>query len=143
MRKCPKCSHTDVKVLETRDAPDHRVQRRRQCSAPECGHRWTTLEVFRDLVEVSKPQTLPQALATPLFDLESALEQCVQDAVTCIRDSIAPGASVDKGKVDLAKWLVEDRRKWRIGIAEQAALSGETPEDPAVAQLASILRLVE
>ena len=139
MRKCPNCSGEDVRVLETRDAAEDRTKRRRQCA---CGHRWTTLEVLAEVVEVTKPQTVPQAMTTPLFDLESALETAVQDAVECLVESVKPGTSTDKTKVELAKWMVEDRRKWRVGIAEHAAATGQEPADPAVAQLANILRLV-
>jgi hypothetical protein len=100
------------------------------------------LEVLREIVEPNKAATVPQAMSTPLFDLESALETAVQDAVTCIVEALKPSTSVDKVKVELARWMVEDRRKWRIGIAEHAAATGQEPADPAVAQLANILRLV-
>jgi hypothetical protein len=140
MRKCPNCGGEDVRVLETRDAADDRIKRRRQCGP--CGHRWTTLEILSEHVEVSKPQTLPQAMTTPLFDLESALETAVQDAVECLVESVKPGTPTDKVKIELARWMVEDRRRWRIGIAEHAAATGQEPADPAIAQLANILRLV-
>jgi hypothetical protein len=126
-------------VTDTREQED-RTLRRRRCIA--CAHRWVTLEVAREAVETSKPQTVPQAMSTPLFDLESALEQCVQDAVRCLAESVKPGTTPDRVKVELAKWMVEDRRQWRIGIAEHAAKTGQEPTDPAVAQLATILRLV-
>lgn len=141
VRKCPSCnSAEDARVLETRDAEGGRISRRRQCKA--CGERWSTIEMLREEVEVSKPCTLPQAISTPLFDLESALETAVQDAVACLVEAVKPGTPTDKVKVELARWLVEDRRKWRIGIAEHAAATGQEPADPAVAQLANILRLV-
>ena len=141
VRKCPSCnSAEDARVLETRGHPGGGIARRRQCKA--CGERWSTIEMLREEVEVSKPCTLPQAISTPLFDLESGLEQGVQDAVTCIVESVKPGTPTDKTKIELARWLVEDRRKWRIGIAEHAAATGQEPADPAVAQLANILRLV-
>jgi hypothetical protein len=142
MRKCPNCGGDDVRVLETRDAAEDRIKRRRQCGSQNCGHRWVTLEILQDHVETSKPCTLPQAISTPLFDLESALETAVQDAVACLVEAVKPGTPTDKVKVELARWMVEDRRKWRIGIAEHAAATGQEPADPAVAQLANILRLV-
>lgn len=139
MRKCPVCAHDKSGVKETRESGDA-IQRRRECFG--CGHRWTTLEVSKEHVEREKPCTLPQAISTPLFDLESALERGVQDAVECVIESVKPGTPCDRTKIDLAKWLIEDRRRWRIGIAEHAALTGQTPADPAVAQLAHILSLV-
>ena len=81
-------------------------------------------------------------MSTPLFDLESALETAVQDAVASLVESVKPGTPTDRVKVELAKWMVEDRRQWRIGIAEHAAKTGQEPTDPAVAQLATILKLV-
>jgi len=42
---CPKCGHEDSKVLDTRTGRENRsIRRRRQCLAPDCGHRFTTLE---------------------------------------------------------------------------------------------------
>jgi hypothetical protein len=81
-------------------------------------------------------------MSTPLFDLESALETAVQDAVACLVEAVKPGTPTDRVKVELAKWMVEDRRQWRVGIAEQAAATGQVPTDAAVAQLAEILKLV-
>lgn len=81
-------------------------------------------------------------MSTPLFDLESALETAVQDAVACLVEAVKPGTPTDRVKVELAKWMVEDRRQWRIGIAEHAAATGQVPTDAAVAQLAEILKLV-
>ena len=139
MQPCPTCKSTKTRVLETREQED-RTLRRRRCIA--CAHRWVTLEVSRCQIEPNRASTVPQAMSSPLFDLESALEQCVQDAVTCIVESLKPGTPTDRTKVELAKWMVEDRRQWRIGIAEHAAKTGQEPADAAVAQLASILRLV-
>jgi hypothetical protein len=139
MLQCPSCKSPKTRVTDTREQED-RTLRRRRCVA--CAHRWVTLEVARDSVETSKPQTVPQAMSTPLFDLESALETAVQDAVACLVESVKPGTPTDRVKVELAKWMVEDRRQWRIGIAEHAAKTGQEPTDPAVAQLANVLRLV-
>ncbi len=41
--RCPKCSASLIKVLESRHTTDNAVSRRRQCSA--CGHIWGTVEV--------------------------------------------------------------------------------------------------
>lgn len=139
MLQCPSCKSTKNRVLETREQSE-RTARRRRCIA--CAHRWTTLEVNKEVVETNKGASVPQAVASPLFDLESALETAVQDAVTCLVEAVKPGTVADKVKVDLARWMVEDRRRWRIGIAEHAAATGQTPADPAVAQLATILKLV-
>ena len=139
MLQCPSCKSPKTRVTDTREQED-RTLRPRRCVAS--AHRWVTLEVARSTVETSKPQTVPQAMSTPLFDLESALETAVQDAVACLVESVQPGTTPDRVKVELAKWMVEDRRQWRIGIAEHAAKTGQEPTDPAVPQLANVLRLV-
>jgi hypothetical protein len=97
---------------------------------------------MKERVEPNKGSAVPQAVASPLFDLESALETAVQDAVKCLVEAVKPGTVPDRTKVELAKWMVEDRRQWRIGIAEHAAATGQEPADPAIAQLATILKLV-
>ena len=41
--KCPKCTHQDTKVVESRDADDgDSIRRRRECL--DCGYRYTTYE---------------------------------------------------------------------------------------------------
>lgn len=41
--KCPKCTHQDTKVIESRDAGDgDSIRRRRECLS--CGYRYTTYE---------------------------------------------------------------------------------------------------
>ena len=40
--KCPYCTSSDIKTLETRDSPDNVARRRRECVA--CGKRFTTYE---------------------------------------------------------------------------------------------------
>jgi len=44
--RCPKCSASLHKVLETRHTTSESVSRRRKCSA--CGHVWGTVEVSLD-----------------------------------------------------------------------------------------------
>lgn len=41
--KCPKCQHSDTKVVDSRDTNDNKeTRRRRECE--KCGHRFTTFE---------------------------------------------------------------------------------------------------
>ena len=43
--QCPKCSHPDTKVLDTRlGKGNSSIRRRRQCL--QCGHRFTTIEAI-------------------------------------------------------------------------------------------------
>lgn len=41
--KCPKCYALETRVISTRTADNSIVSRRRSC--PDCGHRFTTLEL--------------------------------------------------------------------------------------------------
>lgn len=52
--RCPKCGCENIRVLDTRDAPDNfSTKRRRLCS--ECGFRFSTIEsVIREEVSVIK-----------------------------------------------------------------------------------------
>ena len=88
-------------------------------------------------------RAIPIAAPAPtMYDLEGELEKGLPLAVECILDAVKPKTSPDKVKLDAAKWLIDDRRRWRIQTAEQANRAGEVPADPAMAQLAGILRLV-
>lgn len=51
---CPKCSHTDTKVLDTRMGKgNHAIRRRRQCL--KCEYRFTTIEeILREGLMVTK-----------------------------------------------------------------------------------------
>ena len=45
--RCPKCSYTESKVIDTRPADDgFKIRRRRECM--ECGHRFTTYEKIEE-----------------------------------------------------------------------------------------------
>ncbi|GHB89933.1 transcriptional regulator NrdR [Cerasicoccus arenae] len=52
--QCPKCSHNDTKVLDTRLGKNNlSIRRRRQCLG--CGHRFTTIEeILREGLVVIK-----------------------------------------------------------------------------------------
>lgn len=52
--QCPKCSHPDTKVLDTRTGKaSHSIRRRRQCL--HCQHRFTTIEeILREGLVVIK-----------------------------------------------------------------------------------------
>ncbi len=156
--QCPACGSHDSEVVQSicaKRRSDGRTYRNRRCHT--CGSSYTTYEVHRFALDADKAAreadsrtaapppkvAIPTANPTPqLYDLEDELEKGLPAAVECIIDAVRPGTSPDKVKIDAAKWLVDDRRKWRIQMAEQANRSGEVPSDPAMAQLANILRLV-
>ena len=148
--QCPQCSSSKSGVLATRQQDDGRILRRRHCKA--CKARWATFEVdSRDVkdAEEGKPDfskqmaaACPLARQQELFDLESAMEETLQDAMDCVRKTLAGAMPPDKVVTDLARWVIEDRRAWRKAMAEQSAITGQVHADPAVAQLASVLRIV-
>lgn len=152
--QCPNCASLRTKPVRTIPAKqrrDGRVYRSRQCH--ECQANFSTLEIWhteakdqdREKKEAAKCPVVAIPMAAPastLYDLEGELERGLPHAVECIVLAVSPGTTPDKIKVDAAKWLIDDRRKWRIQTATQANSAGQTPEDPAMAQLASILRLV-
>ncbi|MEM8549833.1 MAG: transcriptional regulator NrdR [Verrucomicrobiota bacterium] len=53
---CPKCSHKDTKVLDTRIGKGKlSIRRRRECLNPACRHRFTTVEeILREGLVVIK-----------------------------------------------------------------------------------------
>lgn len=164
---CPACGGA-TKVEQTIPAnkrTDGRHYRIRRCADPECNATHSTLECMysgdQDAVDPTPPSgaaatapdpvrprarkavAIPTAAGpAPVYDLEGGLELGLPSAVECIIDAVRPGTSPDRTKIDVCKWLIEDRRRWRIQMAEQANRAGETPADPAMAQLANILRLV-
>jgi len=56
--RCPKCSSTETRVVDSRDTNDNReIRRRRECE--ECEHRFTTFEKYSpaDFVVVKNDNT--------------------------------------------------------------------------------------
>lgn len=155
--KCPACQGptTAVQTIPAERRTDERVYRLRKCRDPKCGATCTTLEAFHSEVMAEEAaghrpplRAAPQPaipLATPtttLYDLEGNLERGLPHAVEYVIDAVLPGTSPDRVKLDAARWLIDDRRRWRVQTAEQANRAGEVPNDPALAQLANVLRLV-
>ena len=51
--KCPFCGHAELKVTDSRNAPDaNAIRRRRECL--ECGRRFTTFETVELIISVHK-----------------------------------------------------------------------------------------
>ena len=70
------------------------------------------------------------------------MEELLPEALSTISNALKLPESPDKVRVDLAKWVVDDRRKWRVQLAEQNARAGISSEDSSIAQLTNILRLI-
>lgn len=158
--RCPACQGptTAQQTIPAERRADGRVYRLRKCRSSQCGATCTTLEAFHHEVVAEdqskaeadqaarrpRPQpAIPIAAPPPvLYDLEGNLEKGLPHAVGYVIDAVKPGTTPDKVKLDAAKWLIDDRRRWRVQMAEQANHAGETPNDPALAQLVNVLRLV-
>lgn len=159
--KCPACGGKTrtQQTIPAENRNDGRVYRTRKCLEEGCGTLSSTLEIYHSernlvLMEGAAQPAAPTApvpvvaipMAAPgtcLFDLEGGLEKGLKQAVACIVDAVdTTKPAPDKVRVDAAKWLIEDRRKWRIATAQQLNQAGTTPADPAMAELTGILRLL-
>ena len=153
--RCPACLGP-TKIVVTVPAEkrsDGRVYRHRRCQDSACDAKCSTLEVLRrevgeeeveqeEAVRKARKVAIPSIAPPTMYDVEGELEKGLPLAVEVIVDAVRPGTTPDRTKFDAARWLLDDRRKWRIAMAEQANRSGVESEDPAVAQLSNVLRLV-
>ena len=151
---CPKCDTKRAPTVVTQPADkrdDGRVCRRRECK--KCGHVFMSLELLLTDVRSMEQQALnsassgsvvtplPTQATQPLVDIENELEGLLAPSLNAIKDALKAD-SADRTKVDLARWLVADRREYRKALAEAANTTGTEHADPAVQQLANILALV-
>ena len=74
----------------------------------------------------------------PLTDIEHQMEDLLAPAMQALRDSLKD-KDPSRARVEVAKYVVEDRRAHRRALAEAANKTGVKPVDPAVAQLAQLL----
>lgn len=69
---CPFCSHSDIKVLETRETSETETRRRRECL--KCGKRFTTYE----RMELKPLQVIKKDGKLELFDREKILRGVIR-----------------------------------------------------------------
>ena len=154
--QCPKCgtySHRTHATYAADKFTDGAVHRIRKCTEPDCGHTWRTTEIhstaFTSLTAGIEPKSPPpppapstnplaQALNVPLTDIEHQMEDLLAPAMQALRDSLKD-KDPSRARVEVAKYVVEDRRAHRRALAEAANKTGVKPVDPAVAQLAQLL----
>lgn len=160
---CSKCGTPRARVRSTKPADSEqgngRIIRQRKCT--NCGHLMMTTEIFsadhRDLVKRSKGVgldahqrggtvlkaddigPLPTKVSTPLTDIEDRLEQLLDKSLDTIEKALAEDAP-NRVRVELARWVISDRREYRKTLAEVSDPNSE--EDPAIKQLAQVLQLV-
>ena len=63
--RCPYCRHADSRVVDSREADDGQLIRRRR-SCPECGKRFTTVEEAVAAVRPGFERTASEARRPPL-----------------------------------------------------------------------------
>jgi hypothetical protein len=140
----PQCCGKPMKTKVSRPTPDG-TGRYRWHKCEVCNASSSSLEPTGSVALTSKPaapktSTLPMAApVAQVLDLELAMEDLLPEALKVIRGALTASAEPNRTKVALAQWVIEDRRKWRVGMAEQAASSGQAATDPAIAQLAALL----
>jgi hypothetical protein len=69
------------------------------------------------------------------------MESLLTPAITALRESLLH-PDPNKVRVDVAKYVIEDRRAHRRALAQANATTGGTTDDPAMKQLVNILKLV-
>lgn len=145
--QCPKCGEYQHKILSTKavDAEtDGSVHRIRRCTA--CAHTWRTREMSSAAISAITAQTsthpLATALGVPLLDIEHEMETLLAPAITALREALHD-KDPNKVRVDVAKYVVEDRRAHRRALAAATATTGgPVPDDPAMRQLVGLLQLL-
>ena len=165
--RCPVCGSksSPYTTIGDHSRNDNRTYRARRCVSKTCGKTFSTLEILRtDLateeeenakispkksfaIPINAPSSPKEEQGDPkkktLIDLESKMEELLPEALSTISNALKLPESPDKVRVDLAKWVVDDRRKWRVQLAEQNARAGiSSHEDSSIAQLTNILRLI-
>ena len=164
--RCPVCGSksSPYTTIGDHSRNDNRTYRARRCVSKTCGKTFSTLEILRtDLateeeenakippkksfaIPINAPSSPKEEQGDPkkktLIDLESKMEELLPEALSTISNALKLPESPDKVRVDLAKWVVDDRRKWRVQLAEQNARAGISSEDSSIAQLTNILRLI-
>jgi hypothetical protein len=149
--QCPACgthrAHTIVTMPSDR-REDGRVYRRKRCVNPKCRKEFTSFEMLVSEVQALERQSapaggwskpLPTTQPGPLIDIEGSLEGLLKPSLEYIQTVLGSVDPSDRGKIDLARWLIDDRREYRKSLAEA---HGEGAEDPAVQELAKVLALV-
>jgi hypothetical protein len=76
-----------------------------------------------------------------MLDLETEMESILPDAVEALRECVRL-KEPSRARVEAAWRVISDRREYRVRLAQQANITGDTPNDPRIAELAGILRLV-
>lgn len=159
--QCPKCGSTDHTAIKTDAADKHTdgaVHRRRKCHT--CASGWMTMELPTNdvrsmqqglppappppppvLPPVASPLPVRARLLTPMIDIETEMESLLRPALDTIRDALAT-ADPSRAKIEVAKWVVNDRREHRKALAEYAQKTGQAHTDPVINEFAQLLAML-
>ena len=150
---CPNCGMNRIPTKQTIPADrreDNRVLRKRTCK--NCQTHLMTLEIPAAELRALEQQAhnmvlsegvgapLPTSPTSPLLDIETELEDLLRPSLDALNEVLTSAKDPNRTKVDTARWLVADRREYRKALAETEGAEGS--QDPAIAELASILSLV-
>lgn len=167
--QCPKCGSYDH-VIQSAYAADthtdgsvHRIRRCRQCAS-----NWRTREVHTSVLTAQQngdPPPVAPPVRAPLsappaplptvpvratgpsipamIDIEAEMEGLLVDAIGTLRTAMAD-KDPSRTRVELARYIVEDRRAHRRALADAVHKSGATHQvdDPATAQLTALLAAI-
>jgi hypothetical protein len=83
---------------------------------------------------------LPTSPTGVLLDIETELEDLLRPSLDALNEVLTSAKDPNRTKVDTARWLVADRREYRKALA--GTDGADQSEDPAIAELATLLALV-
>jgi len=150
---CPNCGMNRIPTKQTVPADkreDGRVLRKRTCKS--CKTNLMTLEIpateLRALEQRAHNMVLsegvgaplPTSPTSPLLDLETALEDLLKPSLATLEEVLTSKKDVSRYKIDTARWIISDRREFRRVLASTSG--ADQSEDPAIAELASILSFI-
>jgi transcriptional repressor NrdR len=116
--RCPFCAHAETKVVDSRDAADHSLRRRRECL--KCGKRFTTYERVEttNLLVVKKDGTreqfdrakLRKAITLPCEKLPISSEK-IDRAVSRIEQKLAESRKGEVSSKKIGDLVIRELKK--------------------------------
>ena len=161
---CPTCGSPapTKQTIPAEKRPDGLPYRFRRCTNEKCGATFSTREITgEDLakykageaalmapptpaqVVAQSPLPTPAPVGAQLLDLESEMEKLLPEALTALKESVKE-KEPSRARCEIAWKIVSDRREYRRALTPPGGPTQgeEDAQDPAVTQLANVLRLV-
>lgn len=127
--KCPFCSSSDSKVIDSRPAENNSIRRRRECL--ECKARFTTYEV----IDISKPLVIKKDGSKELFDKNKILSGLMK---ACEKRPVNAEAVVNEIEQEIYNALTREITSNAIGDMVMEKL--KRLDDVAYVRFASVHR---